>query len=319
MGCSKGGFRPRGRFSDDFHGRRSAASVPASAASSRSYFPGTSGLMYWSDYDNIGAYAFDSSKALKAHDICTLQSGAGSASPSSTPGISLYSESWSGSGDYVLRLLSPFWTAAAPLQRRGVLLNIPSAQNGEFGRYQVCFSQGVTVSSEQIGLNKSVRFDFKPASSLMRVQLFLSEDSSADEVYISQASVSVSGCAFVRRLQIELRRRFSGRFRARFGHQHRHRPAHHTCSITKKADGQNRILTSTSSFCPPRIYVGHREVLGHHSGRTDFDHSPIRTFPRAVSPAVPVTSSSGRSRSSSTPIPRRFVHRRRVGLGGYRR
>lgn len=76
-----------------------------------------------------------------------------------------------------------------------MLLNIPSAQNGEFGRYQVCFSQAVTVSSEQIGLNKSVRFDFKPASSLMRVQLFLDEASSADEVYISQASVSVPGCA----------------------------------------------------------------------------------------------------------------------------
>ena len=152
--------------------------------------------MYWSDYDNIGAYAFDSSKALKAHDICTLQSGAGSGLAVFHPRNILYSESWSGSGDYTFYAYYPVWTAAAATYSDGgVLLNIPSAQNGEFGRYQVCFSQAVTVSSEQIGLNKSVRFDFKPASSLMRVQLFLDEASSADEVYISQASVSVSGCA----------------------------------------------------------------------------------------------------------------------------
>ena len=78
MGCSKEDSVPAGGSPMTFTGVAPAASVPASAASSRSYFPGTSGLMYWSDYDNIGAYAFDSSKALKAHDICTLQSGAGS-------------------------------------------------------------------------------------------------------------------------------------------------------------------------------------------------------------------------------------------------
>lgn len=196
MGCSKEDSVPAGGSPMTFTGVAPAASVPASAASSRSYFPGTSGLMYWSDYDNIGAYAFDSSKALKAHDICTLQSGAGSGLAVFHPRNILYSDSWSGSGDYTFYAYYPVWTAAAATYSDGgVLLNIPSAQNGEFGRYQVCFSQAVTVSSEQIGLNKSVRFDFKPASSLMRVQLFLSEDSSADEVYISQASVSVSGCA----------------------------------------------------------------------------------------------------------------------------
>ena len=88
MGCSKEDSVPAGGSPMTFTGVAPAASVPASAASSRSYFPGTSGLMYWSDYDNIGAYAFDSSKALKAHDICTLQSGAGSGLAVFHPGIS---------------------------------------------------------------------------------------------------------------------------------------------------------------------------------------------------------------------------------------
>ena len=214
--------------------------------------------MYWSDYDNIGAYAFDSSKASKAHDICTLQSGAGSGLAVFHPRNILYSESWSGSGDYTFYAYYPVWTAAAATYSDGgVLLNIPSAQNGEFGRYQVCFSQAVTVSSEQIGLaDKSVRFDFKPASSLMRVQLFLDEASSADEVYLSQASVSVfPGCSFVRRLQIELRRRFSRRFHARLRAPATPSPSGspHLYASRRRPTDRIRILTSTSSFCPPRI------------------------------------------------------------------
>lgn len=240
MGCSKEDSVPAGGSPMTFTGVAPAASVPASAASSRSYFPGTSGLMYWSDYDNIGAYAFDSSKALKAHDICTLQSGAGSGLAVFHPRNILYSESWSGSGDYTFYAYYPVWiAAAATYDNGGVLLNIPSAQNGEFGRYQVCFSQAVTVSSEQIGLNKSVRFDFKPASSLMRVQLFLDEASSADEVYISQASVSVSGCALFGDCKLSFA---DGSLAASV-------PASGTSTvtvrlttpvrITKKADGQN--------------------------------------------------------------------------------
>lgn len=196
MGCSKEDSVPAGGSPMTFTGIAPAASVPAAAAASRSYFPGASGLMFWSDYDNIGAYAFDASKTLKAHDICTLQSGAGSGEAVFGPKNILSTDGWSGSGDYTFYAYYPVWTAAAATYRDGgVLLNIPSAQNGEFGRYQVCFSQAVTVSSEQIERNKSVRFDFKPASSLMRVQLYLSSDSDADEVYISQASISVSGCA----------------------------------------------------------------------------------------------------------------------------
>ena len=56
MGCSKEDSVPAGGSPMTFTGVAPAASVPASAASSRSYFPGTSGLMYWSDFDNIGAY-----------------------------------------------------------------------------------------------------------------------------------------------------------------------------------------------------------------------------------------------------------------------
>lgn len=126
MGCSKEDSVPAGGSPMTFTGVAPAASVPASAASSRSYFPGTSGLMYWSDYDNIGAYAFDSSKALKAHDICTLQSGAGSGLAVFHPRNILYSESWSGSGDYTFYAYYPVWTAAAATySRRGRVVEHP--------------------------------------------------------------------------------------------------------------------------------------------------------------------------------------------------
>lgn len=192
----QGGFRPRGRFSDDFHGRRSRGIRSGIRRVVPVLFPrhlGPDVLERLRQHRRLRFRLFQSLEGPRhLHAPVRRRSGLAVFHPRNI----LYSESWSGSGDYTFYAYYPVWTAAAATYSDGgVLLNIPSAQNGEFGRYQVCFSQAVTVSSEQIGLNKSVRFDFKPASSLMRVQLFLDEASSADEVYISQASVSVSGCA----------------------------------------------------------------------------------------------------------------------------
>ncbi|MFG6341435.1 MAG: hypothetical protein K1V70_04680, partial [Alistipes sp.] len=48
----------------------------AEAPVTRSYFPGSTGTMFWSSYDNIGAYAFDASgRYLGISDFCGIDAG----------------------------------------------------------------------------------------------------------------------------------------------------------------------------------------------------------------------------------------------------
>lgn len=72
--------------------------------------------------------------------------------------------------------------------RGGVLLEIPAAQTGEFGRYQVCSSGMVEMRKAEIVKNKMVRFTFAPVTTLLRLRLYLSAqtDASIREAYIKQ-------------------------------------------------------------------------------------------------------------------------------------
>ncbi len=79
----------------------------------------------------------------------------------------------------------------------GVLLNVPAAQTGEFGRYQICSSGEVALSKSEILKNKMVRFTFAPLTSLLRLRLYLSEDTDASirEAYVKQVILTASeGC-----------------------------------------------------------------------------------------------------------------------------
>ena len=69
----------------------------------------------------------------------------------------------------------------------GVLLEVPSAQTGEFGRYRVCSSGMVELRKSEIVKNKMVRF-FAPVTTLLRLRLYLSAqtDASIREAYIKQ-------------------------------------------------------------------------------------------------------------------------------------
>lgn len=174
----------------------------ADAPGTRSYFPGTTGMMYWDSYDNLGAYAFDASNNLVASDFCAISTvSAGTNEATFNPKNVLYASSWFGanassSAKYTFYAYYPQQTApAATFADGGVLLSIPSAQTGEFGRFQICTSAAVEMTKEQVGKNKSVRFAFSPASSMLRLRLVIAPESQVAETYIKQLSVSVNGAA----------------------------------------------------------------------------------------------------------------------------
>lgn len=170
----------------------------ADAPSTRSYFPGTSGLMYWSAYDNLGAYSFKGSDFTNAivSDLCSINSETvGTNEGKFTPKNFLKASAWFGSSatasdTYSFYAYYPESGAAATYNSGTVLLNIPSAQTGEFGRHQICSSEAVSMSYADVQKDKYVRFAFSPVSSMIRVRLVLTDDSSVDEIYIKQLSVS---------------------------------------------------------------------------------------------------------------------------------
>lgn len=77
----------------------------------------------------------------------------------------------------------------------GVLLEVPSAQTGEFGRYQISSSGMVELRKSEIVKNKMVRFTFTPVTSLLRLRLYLSEatDASIREAYVKQVILTSEG------------------------------------------------------------------------------------------------------------------------------
>ncbi len=171
----------------------------ATAASTRAYFPGESGKMYWSDYDHIAAYSFDGT-TLVASDFCAIDpKSAGTDEGTFTPKNILNANSWvSGKADTKTATFYAYYPAKnAALTYNstdnGVQMNISDTQSEEFGRSQICFSKGVEMTVAEINKNKLVRFDFAPASSLLRVRFTLTEGSDLPETYIKQLFVSVDG------------------------------------------------------------------------------------------------------------------------------
>ncbi|MDE6046312.1 MAG: fimbrillin family protein [Alistipes sp.] len=173
----------------------------AEAAATRAYFPGESGKMYWSNYDNIAAYSFDGT-TLIASDFCAIDAeSAGTDEGTFSPKNILYSSTWVGSqaDTKTVKFYAyyPATNAAATYNTtdNGVQLNIPAIQSEEFGKSQICFSKGVDMTVAEINKEKLVRFEFAPASSLLRVRFSLAENSDVSEVYIKQVLISAENNA----------------------------------------------------------------------------------------------------------------------------
>lgn len=167
-------------------------------------------LFEFSDIRTFGSAIklfFDASgRYLGISDFCGIDAGSvGSNEGTFTPRNFLNVSSWTGGSDssesdgtkyrfygYYPQLTAPASTYSKSLG--GVLLQIPAAQTGEFGRYQVCSSGMVELRKSEIVKNKMVRFTFSPVSSLLRLRLYLSAqtDASIREAYIKQVILTGS-------------------------------------------------------------------------------------------------------------------------------
>ncbi len=170
----------------------------AEAPSTRSYFPGTSGLMYWSAFDNLAVYAFkgeDTSSAIVS-DLCRIKSeSVGTNEGKFTPKNFLCVSHWfknnaSADDTYSFYAYYPESNAPATYRSGTVLLSVPSAQTGEFGRHQICSSALVSMKHADVKKERYVRFAFSPVTSLIRVRLVLSSDSDVEEAVIKQLTLT---------------------------------------------------------------------------------------------------------------------------------
>lgn len=197
MSCSKGeSSDPQGPASGE-----DRILFTAEAPSTRSYFPGTSGLMYWSATDNLAAYAFkegDTNSALVS-DLCRITSeSVGTNEGKFEPKNFLKASDWFGTnaqtGDkYSFYAYYPESNAPATYNSGTVLLSVASAQTGEFGRHQICSSELVSMDYANVQKERYVRFAFSPVTSLIRVRLVLSADSDVDEAVIKQLTLTDAG------------------------------------------------------------------------------------------------------------------------------
>lgn len=168
----------------------------AAPVATRSYFPGSAGTMYWDTYDNLGVYALKEG-ILQAQDFCAIApASAGTNEATFTPRNILYTAEWTDNSadEYTFCAYYPQTAAPAATYSDGkVLLKIPAVQTGEFGRYHVCCSEPVAMTGATIARNKSVRFAFSPASSMVRLRLVVDAASDVAETYIKQVSMAASG------------------------------------------------------------------------------------------------------------------------------
>ncbi len=152
-----------------------------------------SGALEWSDYDNLGVYSCDAStNALVHQGFAALSSKAGDDAVFQS-GVAR--STWSGNGAYEHLLLCAYYpqmkSPQAYLDGTGYInLNVPAIQNGEFGKYHICYSQ---IDMDRISLEGGtpVAFTFAPKTALLRVRPVVAAGSEADKVYIKQLVVSI--------------------------------------------------------------------------------------------------------------------------------
>ena len=149
---------------------------------------------------------FDASgESLLVSDFCAIEAGSvGSNEGTFTPRNFLNAASWTSKEtdkDDTAYKFYGYYPETGTKQstysseKGGVLLNVPAAQTGEFGRYQICSSSAVEMTKAEVTKDKMVRFDFHPVTSLIRLRLTLSEktDPSITEAYIKQVTLEAKG------------------------------------------------------------------------------------------------------------------------------
>lgn len=147
------------------------------------------GQMVWSSYDNLAVYSFSGETALHSgqavinpEDVDFVSAGFTSTDPTST---------WFGAAENaVYYAYYPQTSAPIPSISAGkVALSIPSNQDGEFGKYQICWAASKEYSKAEA--EEGVSFAFAPKTSVLRTRLTLAEACEVDEVNIVQLIITI--------------------------------------------------------------------------------------------------------------------------------
>lgn len=162
--------------------------------STRAHFSFDTGDLVWDDYDNIGAYSF----AGGGHDLLTYgfcEMGLHEGDKALFNSDKARAD-WVGGrteGNVTFYAYYPQQTVPVAACTDGkVDLNVGWEQWNEFGKYQICCSDATTLPvSEILDATKPVNFNFTPATSMIRVHLTLSAESSMDQLTINRLLMTV--------------------------------------------------------------------------------------------------------------------------------
>lgn len=151
------------------------------------------GALEWSDYDNLGVYSCQAEypHVLAHQGFAALSSKAGEDAVFTS---STSRSTWAGSFEN-LTLCAYYPQMAAPQANYNagyVDLNVPAIQNGEFGRYHICYDD-VNITKLALEGGAAVDFEFNPVTSMLRVRPVVADASSADRIYVKQLVVNIAG------------------------------------------------------------------------------------------------------------------------------
>lgn len=185
VGCNKAGTSETGPASEPMVFSASTVQTKAVFAS------GDDGTLEWSSYDNLGVYSFDG-VSLVHNGFAAMKNFTGSEAVFTS---SDSRAAWAGAASnltfyaYYPQLLAP--EASYSTGRGTVALTVPTAQNGEFGRYHICYAT-TDITADALTAGEPVNFEFAPKTSMIRVRPVLSADSDVDQVAIKQVVISIA-------------------------------------------------------------------------------------------------------------------------------
>jgi hypothetical protein len=150
------------------------------------------GTLVWSSYDNLGVYSFDTGSSALVHSgFAPISWRTGNdAVFASSEGRS----AWAGSATnikfsaYYPQMFAP---ESSCVDGR-VALNLPNAQSGEFGKYQICYASTSLTAAALTEGYEPVNFEFAPATSMLRVKPVLKSTSAVDAIYIKQLTIQIA-------------------------------------------------------------------------------------------------------------------------------
>lgn len=163
-------------------------------ATKASFADGSANLI-WSDYDNLAVYLYSSTTVTNGSlgsAVANIESGVGDANATFAAPSSLASSLVEGNNYFYA--VYPAGASAFAENRGDLSVNVPVAQNGEFGKYQLCYATAPAVQTKEAINNGEVPTfkTFAPATSLVRAYLKLDPAYPNETAQVSTLSMTVA-------------------------------------------------------------------------------------------------------------------------------